>query len=103
MLIGKLNMLESFMSHAFLDKEMVNEAGPYHNLLSNIFDRVLLGDSKSVHAGHIVMHMLKEHKPEKCYKEYLHVWNNVLMVYQGGKDLNELQRKAKKNLENKIS
>jgi len=96
-------MLEECTTHAFLDKKIVNEAGPYHNLLSTIFDKVLLGDSKSVHAGHIAMHMLKEHKPEQCYKEYLHVWNNILMIYQGEKELKEMQRKVTENLENKTS
>lgn len=99
-------MIEQCTTHSFLDRKVIEEAGPYHHLLSRVFDQVLLGDSKAVNTAHIALHMLKEHRSENCYKIYEHLWNNILVVYNGEKELAEMQQKAAEKtngLENKTS
>lgn len=63
-----------------LEQEIINEAGPWHILLSGIFDEVMKGDKEKKIRAEIVLDMMSYVVSKKCLDEYVHLYGGILSV-----------------------
>jgi hypothetical protein len=74
-----------------LENKIVEEAGPWQEIIAPIFDEIIRNNLSRKGEAEIILDILKRTKSPECYREYRHLYNNILMVVYGNKQLAQMK------------
>lgn len=68
--------------HRALESKMIKEAGPWHGILHNLFREMEKGDNHNINTTKSALRKMKKEVPYDCWKEYMHIYSNILTILQ---------------------